>query len=214
MAMWLSGCSFVFVSGPPSNHAQLASFSCSESRVAPVLDTIMAVLQALNFVYAASIDDQQWDDNYDGDPPIGRGTVIPLYAAAALLATGSAYYGYKRTGDCRDAKAQAMMRRGWSPGQGPYVAPPGTYAPPTQGPYVAPPGTYAPPAQGPYVAPPGTYAPPAQGPYAPPAPPPPGTYAPPSPYAPPPPPPVAPGAPNAPPPTPPPPPVPPPPPPQ
>ena len=38
----LSGCSFVFVSGPPAHHEQLPYVSCTESRVAPVLDTIFA----------------------------------------------------------------------------------------------------------------------------------------------------------------------------
>ena len=68
----LSGCSFVFVSGPPPQHEQLPYFSCSESRVFPILDTIFAVLEGANFIFAASVSDERWADNYNGDPPIAR----------------------------------------------------------------------------------------------------------------------------------------------
>ncbi|HSR95688.1 MAG TPA: hypothetical protein VLM79_01405 [Kofleriaceae bacterium] len=204
----LSGCSFVFVSGPPANHEQLPYVSCTESRVAPVLDTIFTVLQSLNVIYAASVSDDRWAENYDGDPPIARSTAIPLYAVGALLGAGAAYYGYSRTAACRDAKELALARaqrnygqpQTWPPQQ-PYP-PQGPYAPP-QGPYAPPQGPYAP-SQGPYAPPQGPYAPPQQpyppgpttpeAPLAPPGaqpPPPPATAPPPPPATPPPPPPNA-----------------------
>jgi hypothetical protein len=195
----LSGCSFVFVSGPPAHHEQLPYFSCSESRIAPVLDTIFAVLQGANFLLAASVSDERWADNYDGDPPIARSTAIPLYAIGALLGVGGAYYGFSRTAACRDAKELALTRaqrngppQAWPPQQ-PYP-PQGTYPPP-QGPYAPPQGPYAPPAQGPYAPPAqGPYAPPAQEPYptAPQGPQAPGAQPPPPPATPPPPPPATP----------------------
>jgi len=172
----LSGCSFVFVSGPPAHHEQLPYFSCTESRVAPVLDTIFAVLQGLNVIYAASISDESWAENYNGDPPISRSASIPLYAVGALLGVGGAYYGYSRTAACRDAKDLALTRTQRNYGQ------PQTWPP--QQPY-PPQGPYAPPPQGPYAPPQGPYAPP-QDPYAPPQQPyPPGPTAPQPPQAPP-----------------------------
>src|SRR4029079_18328000 len=89
---------------------QLPYFSCSESRVAPILDTIFAVLQGANFIFAASVSDERWAENYNGDPPIARSTAIRLYAVGALLGAGGAYYGFSRTAACRDAKEQAMLR--------------------------------------------------------------------------------------------------------
>lgn len=181
----VSGCSFVFVSGPPPQHEQLPYFSCTESRVAPVLDTIFAVLQGANFILATSSSDEQWADNFNGDPPISRSASIPLYAVATLLAVGGAYYGYTRTAECRDARAQAMGRTNRNFGQPQTWPPSGPYAPPPQGPDAPPQGPYAPPPQGPYPpqqqapqapgGPPGTPYPPTTTPYptAPPAPPPP-----------------------------------------
>jgi hypothetical protein len=53
MVASLSGCSFAFVSGPPPRHEELPAFDCTESRVAPVLDTLFTVLQVANFAVAA-----------------------------------------------------------------------------------------------------------------------------------------------------------------
>jgi hypothetical protein len=162
----LSGCSFMFVSGPPPNHEQLPSFSCSESRAAPVVDTILAALQVLNLATAAGNTDEEWNNRFNGNPPISRDTAVPLYVATTVLTTVSAYYGYKNTGECRAAKEQAAARyMQYAP---PPYAPPGSpYAPASPSPY-APPGAaspYAPPA-----APPGRYAPPPGQAYPPPAP--------------------------------------------
>ena len=186
----LSGCSFMFVSGPPPNHEQLASFSCSESRAAPVVDTILAALQVLNLATAAGNTDAEWNDRFNGNPPISRDTAVPLYVATTVLTTVSAYYGYKHTGECRAAKEQAAARyMQYAPP--PYVPPGSPYAPASPSPY-GPPGAaspYAPPGSGSPYAPPGAaspYAPPGSGsPYAPPGSgspyAPPGAYPPPAP---------------------------------
>jgi hypothetical protein len=186
LALVVGGCSFVFVSGPPPQHEQLPYFSCTESRVAPILDLVFAILQGANFVVAVGSSDQRWADNFDGDPPFERTTAIPLYAAVAALAAGGAYYGFTRTAACRDAKARAMFRmRDGNFGQPPSWPPPEARHPPQgQAPYGPPPGPspHGPPqGQDPYPPPQG------QGPYAPPqAPPPPPPQAPPPPPAPPP----------------------------
>jgi hypothetical protein len=184
LALSLSACSFVFVSGPPPQHEQLPYFKCTESRVAPVLDIIFAVLQGANFLVAAGSSDERWAENFDGDPPIERTTAVPLYAIATLLGAGGAYYGFTRTGACRSARSQAFVRgqRGnfgqpptWPPPQGPYAPPGGhppapapTPYPPTQAPAPTPDAPQAP--QPPYGAAP---VPPSAPPPAPPPTPPP-----------------------------------------
>jgi hypothetical protein len=178
MVASLSGCSFAFVSGPPPHHEELPAFDCTESRVAPVLDTVFAALQVANLALAASSTDQQWSDTFNGNPPINRGTAVPLYIALAAVGTFSAYYGYSRTGDCREALEAARNRAQGTVGPQPPWQPPPPAAP------GVPPGTAVPP---PVVLPPGTAVPP---PVAPPPAPPPPPVAPP----PPPPPPAAPSA--------------------
>jgi hypothetical protein len=160
----LSACSFVFVSGPPPQHEQLPYFSCTESRVAPVLDVIFAVLQGANFLLAATQSDEAWAENFDGDPPLERGTAIPVYGIATLLAAGGAYYGFSRTAACRDARTRALIRtqRG-NFGQPPTWPPPQGSYPPPQGGYPLAPGGYPPP-QGPPRQGPPSQAPPTQGP--------------------------------------------------
>ena len=136
LAISVTGCSFAFVSGPPSNHAQLPAFSCSERRVVPVLDTIWTGLQTLNFVAAVASSDQKWSDLYNGNPPISRGAAIPLYAVLAGLGAAGMYYGYTRTSECREAKAEAAgramqpMPNGAGPGTWPPPAAPAPVAPP------------------------------------------------------------------------------------
>jgi len=206
MVMALSGCSFVFVKGPPPNHEQLPYFDCTESRAVPVLDTVFTLLQAANLLLAASTTDQEWADNFDGNPPFERSSAVPLYVVLAALGAGGMYYGFKNTGECRDARAQAQAR-GWSPSAPqPQPYPPQPYAPQPYAPQPAPwtpqpqpyqPQPYQPqpqpyaPQPAPWTPQPAPYAPPQQ-PYAPPAPPVAEPPPPEPPYAPPPPPPASP----------------------
>lgn len=102
------GCSFALVSGPPANHQQLPYFECTTSKVGPVLDTVWTSLQALNLLVAASASDQEWDENFDGDPPFGRSTAIPLYLGLAALGGAGMYYGFTRTSACKGAKQEQI----------------------------------------------------------------------------------------------------------
>jgi hypothetical protein len=179
LATCLSGCSFAFVNGPPPHHEQLPAFDCTESRVAPVLDTLFAVLQVANFALAAGSTDQQWSDDFNGKPPFNRGPAVPLYAALAAVGTVSAYYGYSKTGDCREA-LEAARNRARTHG-GTNVGPQAPWPPPPPG---VPPGAAVPP---PVVLPPPA-PPPSPAAPPPPAPPPPPATPPPPPSTPPPPP--------------------------
>lgn len=131
LAISVTGCSFAFVSGPPSNHRELPAFDCSESRVVPILDTIWTGLQALNLITAAVSSDKTWNDTFNGNPPLSRQSAIPLYAVLAGLGAAGMYYGYSRTGACRDAKAEAAGRAAQPMPNG---AAPGTWPPPAAAP--------------------------------------------------------------------------------
>jgi hypothetical protein len=88
-----SGCSFLFVNGPPADHAQVASFHCSESNAWPVVDMIWAGLNGLGAVSAAGD-----DTNPDQDQIVGVGL-------AWLAVSGiSAIYGFSKVSQCNDAK--------------------------------------------------------------------------------------------------------------
>ena len=174
MSLWLTGCSFLFVSGPPEHHEQLPYFSCTESRLVPALDTVWTALQTLNFIVTTARSDTDWHDNFcdKGDttcsPPFGRTTAIPLYIGLAALGAAGMYYGFSRTGECREAKAEWAQRAQGQPG---VMPPPGTWPPP---PAPGAPGTPPP-------APPPNPPPAPNPPGAPPPAPPPAPYVPPAP---------------------------------
>src|ERR1043165_3138739 len=92
-----SGCSFLFVHGPPEDHAQMARFECSESHALPVLDLIWAGLNGLG---AATVD----DTNPQHDQVVGVGI-------AWLVVSGiSAIYGFNKVGACNKAKRERDER--------------------------------------------------------------------------------------------------------
>lgn len=137
----LSGCSFALVSGPPSNHQQLPSFDCTTSRLGPGLDTVWTLLQALNFATALSKTSTEWDDQFAGNPPFSRTTALPLYAVLGGLGAAGMYYGFSRTGECRQAKSELNARMTQPGGMGPI---PGAWPPPGQQPAPQPGGTWPP----------------------------------------------------------------------
>jgi len=90
-----SGCSFLFVKGPPANHAKLASVDCSDSNAWPVLDTIWAGLNGLGAVTAAG----------DATTP-NQGQVIGVGLAWLAVSGISAIYGFSQVSACSDARRQ------------------------------------------------------------------------------------------------------------
>ncbi|MEJ7602190.1 MAG: hypothetical protein WKG01_30110 [Kofleriaceae bacterium] len=123
----LSGCSFVFVSKPPPNHAQLPYFECTSSRVVPILDIVWTSLQTLNLLAAASLDDEEFEDDYGVDRKLAMGA----YATLAIAGAAGIYYGWTSTSQCREAKRQQMMGGDGKPGGAwPPEATPSPEAPP------------------------------------------------------------------------------------
>jgi len=146
----LPGCSFLFVHGPPENHAALTTFQCSESNAWPVLDGIWSLLNGLGALTAAG------DDN---NPD--QGQIVAVGLSWFVVSGISAIYGFSKVSDCNKARQQRDERYAYPP-PGPVPAP---YAPPRPSPAVAPRPAVAP-------APAATPPPPA---VAPPAPPPPAS---------------------------------------
>lgn len=88
-----SGCSFLFVKGPPANHAEVASFECSESNAWPVVDMIWAGLNGLGAASAAGD-----DENPD------QGQIVTVGVSWLVVSGISAIYGFSKVSACSDAK--------------------------------------------------------------------------------------------------------------
>jgi hypothetical protein len=108
MALLFAGCSLGFVAGPPPEHAALPSFSCTDSRVAPVLDTVLGSLAGLAVLSAAGSTDAMWEMNNPGSS--SRADAIAVFAPLLALEAASAYYGYTRVHACSEARQQALAR--------------------------------------------------------------------------------------------------------
>jgi hypothetical protein len=102
-----SGCSFLFVKGPPDNHAKMATFDCSESRAWPVLDTIWAALNGLGAVSAASGSEMPRQNQQQG---ADRDTVMAVGFGWLVVSGAAAIFGYSQVSACNDAKHQRDER--------------------------------------------------------------------------------------------------------
>jgi hypothetical protein len=136
------------VSGPPVNHRQLPYFECSSGRVLPILDVIWTALQLGNMAALGAQSDAEFSADFqNNDPPFSRKTAMGLNVAFAALGGFSAYYGFTKTGECRTAKNELILRMnqgGMGPAPGTWPPQPGGYP---QGQPVPPQGTWPPPAQ-------------------------------------------------------------------
>jgi hypothetical protein len=144
LALLWSGCSLGFVAGPPPEHAQVASFQCTDSKLAPILDSVFGGLFGLTFLAAASQSDEMWANDSNNSRLGSRTEVAVLYGSLAALEAASAYYGYITVRRCRAARreveerVQSGLQRlppNWPPGPpgaqpGPPPAPPPAAPPP------------------------------------------------------------------------------------
>jgi len=107
-ALLFTGCSLGFVAGPPPDHAALPAFTCSDSKVAPVLDTVLGSLVGLAFLGAAESTDAMWQ--MQNGRLSSRTNDMAVFGAFAALEAASAYYGYTRVHACTEARQQALAR--------------------------------------------------------------------------------------------------------
>src|ERR1017187_3573842 len=90
-----SGCSYLFVSGPPDNHTQVESFDCTTGNAWPVFD---AVYGTINTVSAAAVASK-------GGP--NQEAAKAGAFGSAILWGSSSIVGFSKTSRCREAKALA-----------------------------------------------------------------------------------------------------------
>jgi hypothetical protein len=125
------GCSYVFVDGPPKNHAQLPYFECSSSKAWPVVDAVMAA--SLGLAASAAFVDGGSSSNDNS-----QGFVAAAEAAAFAI---SALSGYQKVAECREAKEELIASLG---SRTRYAAAP-SFREPSPDPWVnPPPGLFAP----------------------------------------------------------------------
>jgi len=115
LCLALTGCSFLFVDGPPATHASMPEFSCDESKAWPIVDAVLAgtgVLSALTAEEQVETRSEGWfclfcqtyqDTTSKGEVIAGALTAVALYGSSAFI-------GNRRVNSCRSAKAELARR--------------------------------------------------------------------------------------------------------
>ncbi len=101
------GCSFAGVRGPPSGPIDRdAPVDCTASRTAPTLDVVGSVPLALTSLIGLALSTCTYNSQSEWSAcPSSKGGAVAVTivsAAATGLLVGSAVYGFKQTGQCRD----------------------------------------------------------------------------------------------------------------
>ncbi|MEO8705607.1 MAG: hypothetical protein ABI867_36590 [Kofleriaceae bacterium] len=102
MAVATTGCSFLFVDGPSSSTPPAVYPSCDESRALPYVDAAIAIVYLV--ATAAAFSDSGSNDS--------TSEVAPGSLAAAAVFGTSAWFGFSRTGNCKDRRAQYRAQYG------------------------------------------------------------------------------------------------------
>jgi hypothetical protein len=147
-----SGCSFLFVDGPPANAKRMQTFSCTTGNAWPTTDVVIGAITLLDGLGALA-GGSATSTTSGGSTTANYAFPAAAVAGAALFAV-SAASGYGKTSACRDATGELMMRLypnhpGGAPAGGfapyPPMALPQPYdpwnAPPPGAPPPPPPGT-------------------------------------------------------------------------
>ena len=98
-----SGCSFVAVRGAPAVDPGMRPVNCPRSRVAPVIDTLPAVVFLGAGVTLIAVAVSAGTSNRSAD--VGPGALLLPGIASSLVGLPyalSAWYGFSRTGGCRE----------------------------------------------------------------------------------------------------------------
>jgi hypothetical protein len=94
-----AGCSFTFVTPPPSRSAgsePRPNVECTTSNVAPIVDSVVTSYETFRVAYAAFGPDSAYRDS-----PIPRDADLALGVAFGGAFLASAIYGYVNTARCR-----------------------------------------------------------------------------------------------------------------
>ena len=102
-ALLCTGCSFVFVKAPPADVDDVSPYTsrpCTSSKLAPVLDTVLAGGYAARAVAAAVIVDEKVYERAG----VSRELDLGVAAALSTVFVASAVYGYSATASCTQFK--------------------------------------------------------------------------------------------------------------
>lgn len=97
----LSGCGYLLVNGPPAEHEQMTYFSCTESNAGPIIDAVVAGLEAAGTI-AVAVDSDEYEDS---------GALIGGGVFWTALLGSAAVVGLNKTADCRAAKRAHAERQ-------------------------------------------------------------------------------------------------------
>jgi hypothetical protein len=89
----LGACSVVFVHEPPRENERDKAFGCTTSMAAPTADVVLAALQLAGLAY---ISDSQSDSST-------KDSMVGIGGAWLGLYIGSAIWGFRKVGACRQA---------------------------------------------------------------------------------------------------------------
>lgn len=93
------GCSFLTVRGAPSSDPGVRPVDCTQSRFAPIVDTVPAAV-LLGVALAVLVDISGSDQGEEGRVLAG-GLVVIVFGLPGIPFGLSALYGYRKTGRCR-----------------------------------------------------------------------------------------------------------------
>ncbi len=143
LALMTSGCSLIFVNGPPDSplpppagpNQYVMVPKCTTSRAWPIVDSVIGGYQVVRTVYAFSASDSA----YSG-APISREVDIAAGISLTTLFIASAIAGYGRTSACDEYRARLTVTRPMTP-----VAPAVPPSAPLSQPVASPPAAVPPP---------------------------------------------------------------------
>ncbi len=93
------GCSLLTVRGAPSSDPGVRPVACTQSRFAPIVDTVpAAVLLGIAIAVLADISN---DPAGNEGRALAGGVVVVVFGVPGLPFAASAWYGYAKTGRCR-----------------------------------------------------------------------------------------------------------------
>src|SRR5512138_3263630 len=91
-------CSFLTVRGAPSSDPGVRPVDCTQSRFAPIVDTVPAVI--LLGIAAAALSDTANSGPGEEGRALAGGLVVIVFGIPGLPFAASAWYGYAKTSKC------------------------------------------------------------------------------------------------------------------
>lgn len=104
LSLSASGCSVLLVNGPPSNHATLDNFACTESKAVPGIDATFAGLGGVLLVASGA------QDPNSGSEEVTKAAGVAIGLVSLLGGGISAMVGFNKVDRCRTARSELARR--------------------------------------------------------------------------------------------------------